>query len=596
MANIKDSMAEKEKRTGMFAELKRRKVFRVALAYIVAAWVIMQVVDVMFPALRLPDWTVTFVAVIVLIGFPLAVILAWAFELTPEGIKRDSEVERDTAGRKLDLIIIGVMAVVLAGALGLTWSYLIAPSDDGARVPPLTTDTPNVIRRIAVLPFTNMMNDPGEEYFVDGMTEALITELANIESIKVVSRTSIRRYKDTLMTIPEIASELGVDALIEGSVMKAEGQVRITAKLIDARKDENLWHEDYTKNLENVLQLQADVVLAIAQEINAVLTPLEKSHLANTEAIDPKAYDAYLHGRHLWAKRTKPSIERALEYFEEAILHQPDFAHAYAGLADGYMLLAIYEYHEPVVAYEKVREAATTATQLDPTSGEPYMPLGQVYEALDHDWLRSEHAYRKGIELSPDNAQGYLFYAHHLISIGRLEAAEDAIEVARTLDPLEPLASTFLTQLRTYGGEPEVAIKVAQKALEFDPNFPPTVWRLGEAYLASGNYDLAVETFEKMVQLTKRHPFFLSYLGMAYGKAGSADRAHDIIKEIQQATPWPACVQVSWHASTSGSMIRERAIEALDASLSSAQMILLGLYVGTSVGLTARYRGIQIHS
>ncbi|MGI9326354.1 MAG: tetratricopeptide repeat protein [Pseudomonadales bacterium] len=435
-------------------------------------------------------------------------------------------------------------------------------------------------KKIAVLPFTNIIDDAAQDYFVDGMTETLITELAQVRSLRVISRTSVMRYKGSTKGVTEIARELGVSAIVEGSVQRADGKVSIVAKLIDALTDEPLWANRYTESLDNVLQLQANVALDITRQIDVALTPTERSKLTTTPTVNRDALDAYLRGRHFWEQRTRSSFERALDYFDEAIALKPDFAQAHAAIADAHALMAIYEYENPRTSYQRTRSAALSAIALDPTIGEPHSALAMVYTFLDRDWKLADEAYQRGIELSPNNPNTHLFYAVHLLGAGDLASAEAEIETAQELDPLVPLAGSFETQLNYYRRQPQRAIETAKRSLELNPNFPATLWHLGEAYLAANQNAEAARTFERIADLTGRHPMFLAHLGQAYLRLGRTDETQAIIREIQTNTEDPAV--------EAGRLARiyveqgdnDRAVAALVQSLPAAQRQILDLARG----------------
>lgn len=468
-----------------------------------------------------------------------------------------------------------IVAVVAISLLAITW-FVYRPGSGQNPENELTKPSLE-IKRVAVLPFANMMNDPDQDYFVDGISHALVAELAQIENIRVVSRTSVSRYKNTDKTVPEIAAELSTDALVEGSVLRSQDEIHISAQLIDARLDEYLWARNFSGGFSEVFDLQTQVVLGIAEGIDAVLTPAEKTAHENRRSIDALAYEDFLRGRHFWERRTGPDLERALTYFDRALDLEPDYGVVHSAVADAYGLLAIYEYREPVMAYHASERYALRAIELNPGDGDPYASLGQVYDARDHNWLKAEQTYRSGIELSPRIAQNYLFYAAHLLAIGRMDAAAAAIQSAEELDPLSPLAGTFQVRLYDYLGDSEKAIAVGTAALDLQPDFPATMWRLGEAYYAHGNYEMAISYFEKLTDMTRRHPMFVSYLGMALGASGQRDRALELVRELEEAIPWPRVRAGNLARIYLGLGEHDNAVDALRQALGSGQMLFLDL-------------------
>jgi len=318
----------------LIAELKRRNVFRVGVAYAIVAWLLVEVASVFLPALRLPEWTLTFLVVVILAGFPLALVLAWAFELTPEGIKREAEVDRTDStthvtGRKLDFTIIGLLAIAVVYFAVDKFVLEVESEESPGGSPPS-------IRSLAVLPLENLSGRKDQEYFTIGMTEAVISQLAKIASLSVVSRTSVMQYTGVRMPMAEIASKLGVDAVIEGSVLRAGDVVRITVQLIDARNDRHLWAESYERDLRDVLALQSEVARAIAREIQLVLSPTDRERLDITRPVNPEAYDAFLKGSYFQNQRGALNHVRAVEFLERAVALDPEYAPAWAALAYGY--------------------------------------------------------------------------------------------------------------------------------------------------------------------------------------------------------------------------------------------------------------------
>lgn len=276
-----------------FAELKRRNVYRVAALYVIVSWLLLQAADVFTSFLPLPDWTRGLIFMLLVIGFPVALIFAWAFELTPEGLRREVGSETDKPGsagsrKKLDILIFGGMALALA-YFALTHNWQSEPE----------TIAPGEIRSIVVLPLDNLMNDPEQGYFVDGMHEALITELSKVKALRVISRTSAMHYKGSGKSVPEIARELGVDAVVEGSVLRAGNMVRVTAQLIEARSDRHIWADNFDRELTDILALYTDVTREIVHHIRVTLSPDEEASLTISRPVNPEVYELYLKGHHL---------------------------------------------------------------------------------------------------------------------------------------------------------------------------------------------------------------------------------------------------------------------------------------------------------
>jgi TolB-like protein len=316
------------------AELKRRNVFRVGAAYAIVAWLLIEVASVLLPTFDAPDWVMKAFSTLVILGFPLTLVIAWAFELTPEGIKREADVDPGESvtketGRKLDFIIIGVLAV------GIIYFAV----DKFVREP--GPDHPSVVREksIAVLPLANRSANEADAFFVDGMHDDILTHVSKIRSLKVISRTSVMDYRDTKKNMKTIGRELGVATILEGGVQRSGSQVRINVQLIDAETDEHLWAEIYDRKLtaENLFSIQSEIATAIADALRASLSPEEQDRLATVPTQNLAAYEAYLLGKQRMAKPSIVALEEATVYFEQAIEFDPDFALAYVGLADAYV-------------------------------------------------------------------------------------------------------------------------------------------------------------------------------------------------------------------------------------------------------------------
>ncbi len=353
--------------SNLITELRRRRVFRVAAFYGGIAFVIVQIIDGTFDLMGVPAWVGRMMVVLLALGFPVSMILAWVFDITSEGIVRtkspstgsgrpEKQAPRPIIGNTV-LGIVAVLAIAVA-----VWSWRGRPSSAEA------------ITSIAVLPLVNLMNDPDQDYFVDGMHEALTAELSKISALRVIGRTSTMSYKANPKPIPEIAAELDVDAVIEGSVLLAGDEVRITAQLVATRPERHLWAADYVRDMEKVLVLHKEVAQAIANEIKVTLTPNEDAQLASTRPVDPEAYKAYLKGRHFLQRLSEEDLNRAINHFNQALNIDPNFAPAYAGIAATYLNLAV-AYLPPSEAYPKAKEAAVKAIQLDENLAEAHLIL-----------------------------------------------------------------------------------------------------------------------------------------------------------------------------------------------------------------------------
>ncbi|MCX6554352.1 MAG: protein kinase [Candidatus Aminicenantes bacterium] len=391
-----------------------------------------------------------------------------------------------------------------------------------------------VIHSLAVLPLANYSGDADQEYFSDGMTDALIAGLAQIKAIKVISRTSVMQYKETKKPLPQIARELGVEGIVEGSVMRSGNRVRITAQLIDARQDRHLWANNYEREMTNVLALQSEVVRAIAGEIRVQVTPQEHARLCTSRTVDPEAYQAYLMGRFYWNKATAPAMEESIEYFQKALAGDPQNAAAYAGLVEAYSILGQMAALPQAELASKKREAALKALEIDDTLAEGHAALGNVKVEIDWDWEGAEREYKRAIDLNPNYANAYLWYSQLLNLLSRHEEALMANIRARELDPLNPFIAANLLWRYYYLGRYEEAIAASGKLLEMYPNYWLNHWTRGLLYSALGMHEAAIMEQQKAVALSEGSLECLPDLGYAYARAGRMAEALKVLDKLQE--------------------------------------------------------------
>jgi TolB-like protein/Flp pilus assembly protein TadD len=390
------------------------------------------------------------------------------------------------------------------------------------------------IGSLAVLPLENLTGDPTQEYFVDGMTDALTTRLAQIGALQVISRTSAMYYKGTHKKLPEIARELNVDAVVEGTVGRSGRHVRINAQLVHARTDQHLWARQYERELTDILVLQAEVAGAIAREIQVTLTPEERYRLTLTRPVNPEAYEAFLRGRFFWNKRTEDGLKKGLKYFQQSVDKDPSYALAHVGLADSYNMLAFWGLAAPREVSPKAKTAADKALEIDKNLEEGHAARGWVRFAYEWSWTSAERELRHAIELNPGYATAHQWYSHLLVYRGR--HAEAFSEVQRTLE-LDPLSlvmnsnGAYIYLLsRRYGD----AIDRAHRTLELHPNHPaPYLW-LGWAYAETGRLDEAVNHHCRAVEISGGTARFVSGLGHSYGVAGQCAEARKTLAELDK--------------------------------------------------------------
>jgi TolB-like protein/DNA-binding winged helix-turn-helix (wHTH) protein/Flp pilus assembly protein TadD len=378
------------------------------------------------------------------------------------------------------------------------------------------------IRSLAVLPLQNLSPDPEQEYFSDGMTDALITSLAQIGSLKVISRTSSMQYKQSHKSLPEIARELNVDGIVEGTVQRSGYHVRITAQLIDARHDQHLWAESYESDLRDVVALQDKVSSAIAKEIRINVRPEKSSPLPSAPVINREAYELYLKGRYFWNKRNAEGFKKALDYFQQAVERDPGYAPAYAGLADTYSLLgaAGYDLMSRAEAMEKARSAAQKALLIDGALAEAHASLAYVTYSYDWNWVGAGKEFERAIALDPNYPTAHQWYSEYLDDLGRGEEALVEAQTALTLDPLSINANHQLARAQYFVRRWDQAIDTTQKTLEMDPNFAIAHLRLGRAYAAKGLYPEAIKQFHEFSNLSGDVPMATASVGNALARSG----------------------------------------------------------------------------
>ena len=387
------------------------------------------------------------------------------------------------------------------------------------------------IRSLAVLPFENRSGDPEQEFFADGMTDALIAGLTQIRALRVISRTSAMRFKGTQRSLPEVARELKVDAVVEGSALRAGDRVRITVQLVDAATDTSLWAKSYERDLTDILALQSEVAQAIAREIQIQLTPEEASRLKSRGPVNPAAHVAYLQGRYLWNRWTTESLRQSIQRFEEALAADPDYALAYAGLADSYSALGNTNSTPPDQVYPRAKQAAERGLALDDGLAELHASLGYVHRFHDWDWMRAEHEFLRALELNPGYATGTRWYAQFLSGMGRHEEAIAEAERALELDPLSLIIHTAVGDVLFYARRYERSIAYYRKCIEMDPDFGPAHTDLARSFEHVGRAEEALEEFLRAAPADGEPPPSTG-LAILQARAGRREAAFGTIDAI----------------------------------------------------------------
>jgi len=470
---------KKGRNLSFYSELRRRNVFKVAIVYSAVAWLLLQVSDTLGPALHLPEWFVSAVAFLLILGFPVSIIFAWAFDLTPEGLKRETKADPTApmagkTGKTLNHIV--VAALVLALGYFVFDKFVLEPSRDTsgsatavqvAKQQPAEIESARADNSIAVLPFVNMSSDEEQEYFSDGLSEELLNLLARIPELKVAARTSSFSFKDKNLEIPEIASRLKVAHVLEGSVRKHGNQVRITAQLIQADNGYHLWSETYDRQLDDIFQIQEDIAIAVVGALRVTLL----GEVPKTRKTDPKAYQLFLEGQYLKRQISSDSLNRAVEVFKQAVEIDPAYVPAWAELADTY----IWGGRPDELSREEATALADQAIQIaistDPDYAFAYYVRGVSWFFTKHNFKQGVEDFQRALELDPDDA--FLVAA-----IGK---------------------GALLT------GKFDLAISQYQAALAMEPVVPEFYWYLGRAYLSSGRLDDAEATFRKLSSLSQSY-------------------------------------------------------------------------------------------
>ena len=388
------------------------------------------------------------------------------------------------------------------------------------------------IRSLVVLPLDNLSGDPTQDFFADGMTEALIADLAKIDGLRVISRTSAMRYKGARRPLPEIAAELGVDAVVEGSVVRSGGRVRITAQLVHAATDTHLWAESFDRDQSDVLTLQSEAARAIAAEIRIKLTPRAKARLESARRVNPEAHDAYLRGRHHMNRRNEEALLNASDHFRHAIDLDPTYTLAYVGLADVYNLLGYWSYRSAGEAFPRGKAAARRALELDPQSGEAHISLAYGMHYYEWDWDGSEREYRRGIELSPSYPQGRLWYVNLLSARKRFDEALDEVKRCCELDPLSAVGAASESWVRFFMRDYDRAIAVARKALELDRHSGPALIWLTWSQLEKGRFEEAFRALEDAREGLGDSTLVKLSVAHANARAGNAERARSLLEPL----------------------------------------------------------------
>jgi TolB-like protein/Tfp pilus assembly protein PilF len=510
-----------------FAELRRRNVYKVAVGYAVVGWLLIQVATQVFPFFEIPNWGVRLAVLLIVVGFPIALVIAWAFELTPGGIKRTEEADRVYPGRSRGRAWIYV--VILAGLLSAGLFFL------GRYTAPNENKIGNVpAKSIAVLPFENLSHDPDNAYFAEGIQDEILTRLAKVADLKVISHTSTQRYKSSPNDLPQIAKQLGVANILEGSVQKSQDQVRVNVQLINAATDAHLWGESFDRKLIDIFAVESEIAAKVADTLQAKLTGAEQHAISMQPTQNTEAYQLYLKGRYFWNKRTGPDLQKAIEFFKQAIEKDPNYALAYVGLGDSYILLSGFGAARPQDSFPLAEAAAKKALEIDDNLAEAHTTLGFSLCVHHFDFAGSIREFERAIALNPNYATAHHWFGDGpLLAVGQFDRAIAEGKRALELDPLSVIITADLGANYLVARRYDEAIEQFHKAIDLDPRFYYAHWNLAQALELKGNLREALVEYKKAVELDD-DPFVLALLGQAYAKIGQRDEALKILAQLPQ--------------------------------------------------------------
>ena len=515
-----------------FSELKRRNVYRVAIAYIVAGWALSQGVAQVFPVFDVPNWTIRLLVLLIVLGLPVALVLAWMFELTPQGIQRTETADMmpETARRKKH---VWIFVVVISGLVSIGLFFLGRYSA-GNNAPVSSNEIPN--KSIAVLPFENLSEDKGNAYFAEGVQDEILTRLAKVADLKVISRTSTQRFKSVPNDLREIAKQLGVAHILEGSVQKASDQVRVNVQLINALTDAHLWADTYDRKLTDIFAVESEIAKTIADTLQAKLSGSEQHAIAARPTENTEAHQLYLKGRFFWNKRTGNDLKKSIDYFQQAIAADPNYALAYAGIADAYVFLPGYTAGAPRDYYPKAMAAAKKALELDDTLAEAHTTLALAIWYYDFDFSQANKEFQRAIELNPNYATGHQQYGNNTLSaLGRFDDAIAEGKRAVELDPLSLVINADLGMNYYYARRYDEAISQLRKTLEMDPGYYYAHVDLGQVLAAKRAFGEAISEYQKARALND-DPFVLGLLGHAYASSGNKTEALKILDQLKEVS------------------------------------------------------------
>jgi TolB-like protein len=514
-----------------FVELKRRNVYKVAIAYAVVAWLLMQVASQIFPFFEVPNWAVRLVVLLLIIGFPVALILAWAFELTPEGIKRTETADAEhQPARSRDKAWIYVVIIAALFVIGLLFVGRFGGQNNVAK----QVAAPEALAKsIAVLPFENLSHDPDNAYFAEGVKDELLARLSKVGGLKVISIRSTQQLAGLLDDLPQIARKFRVANILEGSVQRSADEVRVNVQLIKAENDAHLWADTFDRKLTDIFKIESEIAEKIATTLQATLSGSEQKAIAAQPTQNTEAHQLYLKGRYLWNRRTGENLKKALAYFEQAAEKDPRYALAYAGIADTCSLIPIYGAGTPQEYLPRARAAARKAIKLDNDLAEAHASLGYVF-FLDFERPQSAQEFARAISLNPSYATAHQWYATLPLAMeGKFDQVIGEIKRALELDPVSPIISAELGRMYVLARRYNEAISQLRNTVEMNPEFYWGHRFLGYALELKGSTVEAIAEYHKAFELSD-DPVVLAMLAHAEGTTGRQSEARQILAQLTE--------------------------------------------------------------
>jgi serine/threonine-protein kinase len=528
--------------SSFFNELKRRNVTRVGVMYLVFSWVLIQLSDIIFPMFSIPEWGGRLVVIMLAMGFPLALIFAWVFELTPEGVKLEKNIDRTqsvthTTARKLDVItiILLVFALVVLGASNVA-NHDGEPRGDKEAPVESGTGADPAPQSIAVLPFVNMSDDPANEYFSDGLAEELLNDLARIDALRVAGRTSSFAFKGKDQDLRVIGEKLNVKNILEGSVRKVGNRVRITAQLINVNDGYHLWSGTYERELDDIFAIQQEISSAIVKALKITLSVDEQVDAHDKGTTNAEAYSNYLRGLFFWNRRTVPDFMKAEEYLGKALGLDPDYAQAHAMLAMTYALIPDYDGGTKADWYPRAQQAIDMALRLNPDLAEAYVARAHLREDWRHDWLGAEQDFKRAIELNPRYATAHQWYGNLLQLLRRDDEHLEQFRIAVELDSMSPIILNNYGYALYLSRQYEEALAVTQQSIEVLPDASFNYGQIAFVLVALERWDEAEAAFRRSAELDGRSPeIYVRFVAAMQDKALTSQA----IEMIMTDTEWP---------------------------------------------------------